>query len=460
MRYKFCTIVLLVSFFSPSSYSSTNDDFNFDFYFEEENKKMSLLEFLEKQDFQKIIKYLCGYKIDYILNNSISVIKYINLRYPLLEKDSTDIANILIKKQNEETTDNFNAIGEMGYDPIELLFLNDQSEIAIKIISNIDKNFLKKEWLILKLIVEGRTDINTEELDKKFLLTLYKVANNSNNMEMVKKLHDISGAHEMQNRLKVGNPIIFSDEANYIYKPFWSFNIFQLQAYASEMIEEMKPLFISENEIKKSDEAFYIKNKEGQRKYVRKVPFGYVFPNIFLKHQLLELNDPHRAVPEIFIVRRDPKKTTANFIFKLPASSTGEQAGLFYIDGINDVGSNVLSVDSNDFVIYQEYVEGDGHPKDQEFASLGHADFNAVQIIKSGKKSYLVDTKRQKNFFDPMFFPTADKEFCDIFTDLPFCKKGYGNNFDKKHAQKIVMTSKSINFDLRKKFFSVTLELK
>lgn len=204
-----------------------------------------------------------------------------------------------------------------------------------------------------------------------------------------------------------------------------------------------------------------LQNKEGQRKYVREVPFGYVFPNIFLKRQLLKLNDPHRAVPEIFIVRRDPKKTTANFIFKLPASSTGEQAGLFYIEGLNDVGSNVLSVDSNDFVIYQEYVEGNGVRNDHTFDSLGHADFNAVQIIRSnidGKK-YLIDTKMEKDFFLPIFYPFVNN-FCEGCKDLSFCKKGYGDNFDKKHAQKIAMTSKSINFDLRKKIIPITVEFK
>ncbi len=73
-------------------------------------------------------------------------------------------------------------------------------------------------------------------------------------------------------------------------------------------------------------------------------------------------------------------------------------------------GLNPVQVISEDFDVYQEYISGQGTIGDRSFASYGHADFNATQIIKSEKdgKKYLIDTKETKSFFPKFETPFDD----------------------------------------------------
>ena len=117
-----------------------------------------------------------------------------------------------------------------------------------------------------------------------------------------------------------------------------------------------------------------------------------------------------------------------------------------------DVGNNPLQVTSDDFDIYQEYIEGDGELGNQAFSDYGHMDFAAKQVIKNSKdgKLYLIDTKEQKNFFLPMFLSYEDIMLTPQFSGLYEGKeKDYKNWQEHAWKKMIEVKKKNLGSDIK-----------
>lgn len=355
---------------------------------------------------------------------------------------------------------------------LEILFRENlgwmAKEICVKI--NETKEQLPEKYEVLLKISQGdnlENDFHIYSTD--FINLAYKVANNAKNINMVNKLFLHSDVKEKAENLKISNPLIY---LNYIHEPYWSYNLIQLHEYGGRIIEKIKPYFVNKDRVKTKEtgryfcdfmeewvvreETYVCSDKESIT--VREVPFGYVLPNLYLKERVDMENDKFRAVTRIFVV---PKNDSVKFTFRMPYTNHLCK-GKNVFDCIN-TGNNAMQVLSEDFVVYQEWIDGSGYRGNREFESWGHRDFDKVQIIKSNKdkKSYLVDTKEKKNFFAPCFSP-----FCYDYdyTLLEYhIKAGITDNDTysswKKASQAVVYDAKNLHFDPRVIFVDVTVQL-
>jgi hypothetical protein len=188
----------------------------------------------------------------------------------------------------------------------------------------------------------------------------------------------------------------------------------------------------------------------------RKVDFGYVLPNLYLKERLANDNDTKRSVARIFL---KPKSETVKFKFKMPYAPPFfalSEKELCHGDG----SENPLEVMTQDFDVYQEWIEGSDQPGNKIFGDLGHRDNGPVQIIRSNKdeKQYLVDTKEKKNFFAPHFSPYNDYF---LYTSLNE-QFGINDNEDyetwKKTCRTHIYDVKSLHFDPRVIYVEVNVK--
>lgn len=354
---------------------------------------------------------------------------------------------------------------------LEILFGVNFGWLAEEICSKIKetKEKLPEEYEILLKIYRGESpENNFSTYSVDFINLAYKVANNTKNINMVKKLYPLSGVEEKEAALKKSNPEIYSPEMNYIHEPYWSYNLIQLQDYGERIIDKISPYFVKKRfkngqsvaKLKQDNgkEITYVAASDGAIQ-VRQVSFGYVLPNLYLKKRLADENDQTRAVARIFLV---PKKKDVKFTFKMPYTEFGIDMDTKKLQYIT-TSDNPLQVLSEDFVVYQEWIGGEGKRGNREFIDLGHRDFNAPQIIKSygDDKSYLIDTKEEKNFFVPYFSPFED----DFTKDKKFPYQDYGikdNQTFKKWKEKnqaVVYDAKMLHFDPRVIFVDVTVHI-
>jgi hypothetical protein len=343
---------------------------------------------------------------------------------------------------------------------LEVLFRENlgwmAKEVCVKMNETGEK--LPEECEILLKIYQGENLENSfESYPTDFINLAYKVANNAKNINMVEKLFLHSDVKEKAENLKTSHPFIY---LNYIHEPYWSYNLTQLLEYGGRIIEKIKPYFVSENNIRTTGETVYIRPSPASRVIrVRQVQFGYVLPNLYLKEKLE--GDASRAVPRIFLYSKGEQAT---FRFKMPYTADSHAMDIKALD-CSDKAYNPIQVLSNDFVVYQEWIDGKGHWGNREFASLGHRDFNQVQIIKSDKdeKSYLIDTKEEKNFFPPYLSPFIEEHPC---TDSPSSSSyslaitGRDTLEEGKKASHAVMyDAKNLHFDPRVIFVEITIPL-
>lgn len=366
----------------------------------------------------------------------------------------------------------FEKMGNSEYSYLEILFLNNLGSVAEEICANIRESNIKlpKEYEILCKINHGESlEVDANAYSSDFINLAYKVANNVKNVEMVKKLYPLTGVAEKEEALKKSHPEIYK---NYIHEPYWSYNLLQLKEYGDRIINKISPYFVNEDAVLEKDKStFVISNDEEVR--VRKVPFGYVLTNIYLKKCLADKNDASRAVPRIFIVPKGkdiiPKGKDIKFQFKMPYTKDGYYRDEKRLETEN-TGKNALEVLSNDFIVYQEHIPGSGKRGDRRFMDLGHRDFNAVQIIDSEKdhKAYLVDTKEQKNFFAPVFAPNflSQKELPQEYTyfcDFPYQDYGIQDEETyrkwKQRNRKVVYDAKTLNFEPRIIYVDVNVHI-
>lgn len=291
-----------------------------------------------------------------------------------------------------------------------------------------ESEFPPKYDLLLRIYKGEDLDLTGYYESEDFLKQAYRVANGAGNMPMVKKLYKISGAEKRYNQLKMENIDTYSPEVNYIHEPYWSYNLFQLQEYGHRIVEKLKPYFVEESSIKYTNKKLgnrqIFEVKSGKDKVLtRKVPFGYVLPNLYLKDKLKD--SKKYGVARLFIV---PKGKIIKFTFKMPYYASSS----FRVK--TDPGLNPLVILSESFDVFQEvFEEGETLSGIRDFESYGHRDFNAHQVFQDQDgKRYLIDTKEEKNFFVPFWDPTKPQ-----FT---------GNDIKQ---QRIVKEAKSLNFDPR-----------
>lgn len=323
---------------------------------------------------------------------------------------------------------------------IETLFDANLGGIAEKICEEIQKKekLPEGENILLEIYKGKSPEINQKKFSEDFINLAYRVANDCKNIDMVKKLYPLTGVEKKEETLKKENPQTFSLEINYIHEPYWSYNLSQIQGYAHRIVEKIKPHFIDKKSIIKDEKGtFVLSNKE--KIEVRKVSFGYVLPNLYLKKRFEDEKDKKRGVAKLFII---PKGKNAKFTFKMPYVSRPSQT--MHLE-FGDSGNNPLQVLTDDFDVYQERIEGNGEVFDKAFLDVGHRDLNAVQIITSqtDNRKYLIDTKEQKNFFIPFFSP-----FSDDYKGYPKLDIKDDNTFADwiKKNQKIVYKAKVLNF--------------
>jgi len=418
------------------------------------------------KDFDSLFKDVIGYEVwawNFKENKSYSEYKKISdlakegkIVPELISLAGGSLARFLQKDEKELE----------GHSPLEELYYQNLGDIAERICDHFSKTTeLPPEIRLLRQIYHGETvKITKDAYPEAFLKVAYRVADQVNNYPMVEELYSLSGVLEIFEEFKKTSPAILSPELNYIHEPYWMYNIVELKGYGGRILEKLRPYFISQeqviNEKGTGTGTFILSHSE--KILVRKVNFGYVLPNLYLKKRLE--NNVNFGVPRIFILPKD-EKSHVTITFKMPYSRFGNtrlERG--------DSGNNPLQVLCDNFEIYQEYIEGSGTRGDRAFMPFGHVDLNAIQIIKGkdGKK-YLVDTKEQKNFFMPYFSP-----FSDYYPDehLDRILEAYGKkpNLEGKskteifqawqsNQQNIVLNAKSLNFDPRVMYVSVQVVL-
>lgn len=352
---------------------------------------------------------------------------------------------------------------------LDLLFRENLGWMAEKICTALIEanDNLPEKYHILLAIYRGnnpQTDLAVYSTD--FIDLAYKVANNAKNIDMVRQLYPLSGVAEASKAHKQSNSLIYFD---YIHEPYWSYNFQELHEYGARIIEKIRPHFVKKDMVKKIERERFFCDFEKVFKVreetyvcvsrpvikVREVPFGYVLPNIYLKERLK--NEKKHAVPRIFIVPKDDK---VKFTFRMPYTDHfGMEEKVFKCD---NTAENAMQVLSEDFVVYQEWISGSGYRGNRDFAPWGHRDFNQIQIIRSDtdQKSYLVDTKEEKNFFPPYFSP-----FSEDYTFLENHIKANGIRDKKTYkewkiaVQAVVYDAKTFHFDRRVIFVDVTIPL-
>lgn len=350
--------------------------------------------------------------------------------------------------------------------PLEELYYQNLGDLAEQICDHISKTTsLPQEIDLLRQIYKGETvEITKDTYPDIFLRAAYRIANQVNNHRMVEKLYVLSGVQKQVEDFKNTNQVLLSPEFNYIHEPYWIYNIIELKEYGKRIINKIKPYFLTDYKIENINKTLFklrIPNEKDIK--VRKVPFGYVLPNLYLKKRLK--NDLKRGVPRIFIVPK-PENKDITITFKMPYS---QSIGLGLANAF-DTGDNALQVFCDNFEIYQEFIEGVSETGDTSFSDLGHFDFNAKQIVKSpsGKK-YLIDTKEQKNFFMPYLHPLALPNGVDnMWEIIQTYKKTYMPNEKdieevilswKRNQHKLILDTKSFNFDPRVMYVTVQIGL-
>ncbi|EKE10481.1 MAG: hypothetical protein ACD_16C00027G0006 [uncultured bacterium] len=400
--------------------------------------------------------------------------EHVNFPYDITDEKKNRCENYLAVSQKlielAPSLAHFNNTDEdSGLTYIEVLFKENLGLMAEKICTKLTEanDDLPEKYNILLAIYRGKnpeTDFVTYSTD--FINVAYKVANNARNIDMVSQLYPLSGVAEVAKTLKQSNPLIYCD---YIHEPYWSYNLTQLQEYGGRIIEKIKPHFVKNDRVKKiereryfcdfeevfkvREETYICENKRAIK--VREVPFGYVLPNIYLKERLMHEKD--YAVPRIFIV---PKNDKVKFRFRMPYTDHfGMVEKVFKCDC---TAENAMQVLSEGFVVYQEWIDGSGQRGNRDFAPWGHRDFNQVQIIRSNTdgKSYLVDTKEEKNFFAPYFSPFVD-DYTLLEKNIKASCITDNNTYKawKKDAQTVVYDAKNLHFDRRVIFVDVTIPL-
>ena len=461
LKLRFILILISCGISSLNGSQSIDIDSKYDPFILEERERKAPKNY---KDFDKLYKDILGYKVR---GWNLKEIKIYSDKEKMetLEKEGRIVSELIslsgeslsrfLQKDREDPE---------AHTPLEELYYDNLGHIAEQICNHFSKTTeLPPEILLLRQIYHGQTvKITKDTYSEDFLKVAYRVANQVNNYPMVKELYLLSGVQKVLDQFKESSPAILSSEFNYIHEPYWIYNIVELKAYGARIIEKLRPYFISLEQVNETGKDTFI-TSQGEKIYVRKVDFGYVLPNFYLKKRLAHTNN--FGVPRIFILPKD-EMTNVTITFNMLYSKYKKH----HIE-VEDKGNNPLQVFCNDFEIYQEYIEGTGIVMDRSFSSVGHLDFNAVQVITSkfGKK-YLVDTKEQKNFFMPYLFPLSDFDQSDVY--LTGIIKAYGEKkmsqeknigeiFEKwKWSQQIIIFKvKSLNFDPRMMYVNVQVGL-
>lgn len=281
----------------------------------------------------------------------------------------------------------------------------------------------------------------------------YCAANLDNDFDKVRRLFVPSGRKQKQEELRhLSSKTLYSEEMSYIHEPFWSYNIDQLRDYGKRLIARISPCFIDESAVN-TEKGEITVSPDNVIKYRKIHEFGRVLPLLFVKNQLEKENSKSKAVPRLFIVPKHDKDIT--FDFFMPFLKSGHRHMTI------SSASNPLRVESDDFDIYQEYIEGEGIVGDHSFIDYGHTDLNAKQIItsKHNGKKYLIDTKESKNFFIPPLNP-----FPDSFSSYWKMKVGRllpqdKMNFQKwqKQEQRKMLQAKALHYPLERERITVNV---
>lgn len=413
------------------------------------------------KDFDGLYRAVLGYEVD---GWNLRTTKY----YP--EDDSLDkeerVVRALISLSGNRLSRFLQKDREhpQALSPLEELYYKDLGHMAEQICDHFSKvTHLPPEILFLRQIYRRQVVKISKEVDSKdFLKAAYRVANQANNYPMVKELYSPSGVQESFSEFERSSPALLSPELNPIHEPYWMYNIVQLKAYGERIIGTIKPYYISQEQVRDEGANGIFITSHDEKIVVRKVGFGSVLPNLYLKRHLK--HNTRLGVPRIFILPRN-KKTEVTFTFLMPYSKTGKP---YIVTG--NTGYNPMQVFCDSFEVYQEYVQGTGNVGDRAFLPYGHVDFNAIQVVvdKAGKR-YLIDTKEQKNFFPPYLSPFSDFNPSDAH--LMGIIKAYGKKhlpeekneqkiFEawKKDQQRIIFLSKSLNFDPRMIYVTVQVD--
>jgi hypothetical protein len=387
--------------------------------------------------------------------------KILSEKKPLTTSEKKDVVFENLIKLAPSLSHFYVSREDSQYTYLEELFEINLGAVAEKICFKIKEGGeeLPPTYEILLKIYQGENldhDFTSYSLD--YINLAYKTANHSRNINMVNKLFLFSNVKAEAEYIKAYRPSLYLE---YIHEPYWSYNLPQLQDYGSRIIEKIKPYFVSKDKLKNKEmeKINCVCSEEGEIQ-VRKVPFGYVLPNLYLRKRIEEAKDVSRAVPRIFLF---PKGEDVKFSFRMPYAPDCDYMDMQELKW-GDTGSNPMAVLSDDFVVYQEWIDGEGDVGDQAFMSLGHRDFNAVQIIKSNtdSKSYLIDTKEQKNFFAPCFSPFGyDYPF---FPENLIKEEGITDektyNKWKRVSRALVYEAKKLHFDPRVIVVDVTIPLR
>jgi hypothetical protein len=321
---------------------------------------------------------------------------------------------------------------------LELLFYNSLGWIADEICQKImDKGaHLPKQYDVLRKINKGEhVKISPKDYPQDFLRLAFRVANDANNLAMVVDLYPLSGVGEEIEHYRNAHPKIFSEAGNFVHEPYWSYNLAQLHGYGHRLMKKLKPYFVDRASIIQEDTKIFILSGPDKIR-VRKVRFNYVLPNLYLKN-LLEREEPeHLGVAKVFLV---PKQPTIKFTFIMPYPI--DASGKLYEGTRSD---NPMGVESYDFEVFQEIIDGQAIANQRDFERYGHRDFGNYQIIISSAnhKRYLIDTKENKNFMVP--YLTSDKNYRETKSD---------------ELHRVIYTVKSWNFDPRVVFVDVDVKL-
>ncbi|MCS5708227.1 hypothetical protein CC99x_004850 [Candidatus Berkiella cookevillensis] len=292
---------------------------------------------------------------------------------------------------------------------------------------------------------EEKTERSEQALEK------YIQANLDGNLEIVASLYESSGILHEQEKLRKASPGLYSTDMNYIHEPYWSYNFPQLKAYGQRIVKRIQPYFIDETLVNTANGEVNVKGEKIKVRPIRE--FGRVLPLLYLQEQLAKTNKSNLAVPRLFIVPNNVEDV--HFNFSLP-----------YLDKehrrlVLDSGSNILTVESDSFTIYQEYIEGSGYVGDMSFMYYGHTDFNAKQVIKSKKteKNYLIDTKEGKNFFIAPFNPMKDGFYSYWYMNAGRSLPQNPDEFQKWQLtqQTLILRAKALHFPIDLKNMDVNI---
>lgn len=294
-----------------------------------------------------------------------------------------------------------------GHDAISIALLSHNIPIIHLIedyLQQYENITLNEHTQILLDVYQGKS-INIDALEQNVLKAVYRVANQTQNFQLVDSLYTRFFKDSFE------EVFLRTKEAYYFHPPLWAYNICQMKEYAIATIKQLLDVVIDERNLQHTEGPYY-KYNDGSGEIVLRKKDTHLIGRILGRNHLekviqREEAQSQLAVPRKFLTLPSADGGEIEVEVRVPALYPGEALNM-------GCGGNPISLAIKGVTIYAEFIEGKDCPTSQSkllsndpivrkigkeagFVDYGHGNENFIQSKKDGK-IYFIDTEDRKNF--------------------------------------------------------------